>query len=226
MQPDLPQTEIAIVEITNAFRKENALNALRPNATLTATARAFAQYLAKTDKFAHEADGRHPHERAVAQGYKYCFIAENLSLNMDSRGFSSLALAIQAMDGWKNSPGHRANLLHGHVTETGVAVVRVPYEHPKFVSVQLFGLPEEARVKFKIENKAGVAIQYALGETKHTLPANTIVTHATCEPEPLSFGVKTPHLRHAAPSDGETYVVRAAGAGQIAVDVTRRQGVR
>ena len=58
--PDLPQTEIAIVEMTNAFRKENKLGEVKPNAALTAAARAFADYLAKTGKFAHEADGREP----------------------------------------------------------------------------------------------------------------------------------------------------------------------
>ena len=53
--PDLPQTEIAIVEMTNAFRKESRLGEVKPNAALTAAARAFAEYLAKTGKFAHEA---------------------------------------------------------------------------------------------------------------------------------------------------------------------------
>ena len=58
--PDLPQTEIAIVEMTNAFRKDNKLAALKPNAALAAAARAFADYLGKSGKFAHEADGRQP----------------------------------------------------------------------------------------------------------------------------------------------------------------------
>ena len=60
MLPDLPQTEIAIVEMTNAFRKDNKLGALKPNAALTAAARAFADYLGRSGKFAHEADGRRP----------------------------------------------------------------------------------------------------------------------------------------------------------------------
>src|SRR2546421_476428 len=38
--PDLPQTEIAIVEMTNAFRKESRLGEVKPNAALTAAARA------------------------------------------------------------------------------------------------------------------------------------------------------------------------------------------
>ena len=85
--PDLPQTEIAIVEMTNAFRKDNKLAALAPNRALTLAARAFADYLGRSGKFAHEADGREPAQRAEAQGYRYCLVAENLGLNLDSRGF-------------------------------------------------------------------------------------------------------------------------------------------
>ena len=91
--PDLPQTEIAIVEMTNAFRKESRLGEVKPNAALTAAARAFAEYLAKTGKFAHEADGRQPAQRAEASGYRYCLVAENLAMNLDSRGFETRALA-------------------------------------------------------------------------------------------------------------------------------------
>jgi uncharacterized protein YkwD len=43
--PDLPQTEIAIVKMTNAFRRQNALQELRPNAAQTTAARAYAECL-------------------------------------------------------------------------------------------------------------------------------------------------------------------------------------
>ena len=153
--PDLPQTEIAIVEMTNAFRKDNKLGALKPNAALTAAARAFADYLGKSGKFGHEADGRQPAQRAEAQGYRYCTVAENLALNLDSRGFETQQLAREATEGWKGSPGHRANMLRPHVTEIGVAVVRAPDRDPKFISVQLFGRPEALKVQFTIENQGG-----------------------------------------------------------------------
>ena len=139
--PDLPQTEMAIVELTNAFRKESRLGEVKPNAALSAAARAFAAYLAKTGKFAHEADGRQPAQRAEAAGYRYCLVAENLAMNLDSRGFETRALASAAVEGWKNSPGHRANMLQRGATEIGVAIARAPDKDPKFISVQLFGRP-------------------------------------------------------------------------------------
>ncbi len=56
MLPDLPQTEIAIVEMTNAFRKASALQEVKPNPVLAAAARVFAQYNATTCTYVQDAD--------------------------------------------------------------------------------------------------------------------------------------------------------------------------
>ena len=208
--PDLPQTEIAIIDMTNAFRKESRLGTVKPNAALTTAARIFADYLAKTGKFAHEADGRGPAERVGAQGYHYCLVSENLAMNRDSRGFESRALARRAVDGWKNSPGHRANMLQPTVTEIGVAVSRAPDRDPKFISVQLFGRPEALKVEFRIENHAQAPIRYTLGEKTHTLPQRSIVTHASCDPRRLTFG-QLGTLQHFEARNGDRFVVRTRG---------------
>ncbi len=219
--PDLPQTEIAIVEMTNAFRKENRLGEVKPNAVLTATARAFAEYLAKTGKFAHEADGRQPGERAKAQGYRPCLVAENLALNLDSRGFETRVLARQVVEGWKNSPGHRANMVLPGATEIGVAVARATDQDPKFISVQLFGRPDTLIVKFQIANQVGQAVRYVLGEQTQTLPAHAIVTHMSCGLEQLTFE-KTSAAQRFEPRNGGSFVVRAGTRGAIAVDLDRK----
>jgi hypothetical protein len=221
MLPDLPQTEIAIVEMTNAFRKDSKLGEVKPNRALAAAARAFADYLAMTGKFAHEADGRAPHQRAEAQGYRYCLISENLAMNLDSRGFESRQLAREAVEGWKNSPGHRANMLQRGVTEIGVAVARAPGKDPKFISVQLFGRPESLKVKFSIENRAGSPVRYALGEESHTLPARATVTHTSCDPEQLTFEKTGRAVPRFAPGDGDRFILRAA-PGALTIDIERK----
>ena len=220
--PDLPQTEIAIVEMTNAFRKDNKLAALKPNAALAAAARAFADYLGKSGKFAHEADGRQPAQRAEAQGYRYCTVAENLALNLDSRGFETKALARNAVEGWKASPGHRANMLRPHVTEIGVAVVRAPDRDPKFISVQLFGRPDSLKVTFRIENRAGTQVSYTLGEETEELPARAIVTHTSCDPDQLTFEKAAASARRFTPRNGDHFVVRSGSGGGIAVSQERK----
>jgi hypothetical protein len=215
--PDLPKTEIAIVEMTNAFRKEMRLGEVKPNVALAAAARAFAQYLARTGKFAHEADGRKPAQRAEAQGYRHCSIAENLAMNLDSRGFDTRALAREAVEGWKNSPGHRANMLQAGVTEIGVAVVRAPDRSPKFITVQLLGRPESLKVEFRIENRADTPVRYKLGGETHALPARNIATHTTCDPALLTFENGGAGAQGLTPRNGESLIVRSRREG-IAVE--------
>jgi uncharacterized protein YegP (UPF0339 family) len=181
---------------------------------LAAAARGFAQYLAKTGKFAHEADGSEPQRRAEAQGYRYCLVAENLAMNLDSRGFESRQLAKEAVEGWKKSPGHRANMLQAGVTEIGVAVAQAPDKNPKYISVQLFGRPESLKIKFSLENRTSTAVPYALGAEAHTLPARTIVTHTMCDASLLTFenagtGVKF-DVRN-----GDKFTARAGPAGSV-----------
>lgn len=185
--PDLPQTEIAIIAMTNAFRSENKLAPVTPNKELAAAARWFAEYLAKTGKFAHEADGREPQQRAASHGYKYCMVGENLARNLDSRGFTSDRLASEAVEGWKASPPHRRTLLEPAVTEIGVAIARAPDKHPKFVSVQLFGRPESLKMEFEIRNAAGLPVAYTLAGEAHTIDPRSVTRHTTCLPGELSF---------------------------------------
>lgn len=222
MIPDLPQTEIAIVEMTNAFRKENELGALKPNAALTAAARAFAEYLGRSGKFGHEADGRKPAERAVSHGYRYCTLAENLALNLDSRGFETRQLARNAVEGWKGSPGHRANMLRPNVTEIGVGVVKAPDRDPKFISVQLFGRPESLKFEFSVENRAGRTVKYVLGGEVITLPARTIATYTRCEPEALVFEKAGKAAHPYEPRNGDRYVLRSKAREEIKVELKRK----
>ena len=220
--PDLPQTEVAIIEMTNAFRQEHKLAGLKPNAALTAAARAFAAYLGKTGKFAHEADGREPHQRAEAQGYRYCLVAENLAYNLDSRGFAASQLARDVVEGWKTSPGHRDNMLEKNATDIGVGVARAADKTPKFISVQLFGRPESLKVGFVIENHSSVSVNYTLGDEKETLPARATASHSSCEPGALVIDKAEPGALRLEPRDGDRFVLRQGAAGAIKVERARK----
>lgn len=223
--PDIPKTEIAIVEQTNAFRRSEKLGAVKPNAELTRTAKLFAEYLAKTDRFAHEADGRKPADRAKASGYRFCIVSENLALNLDSRGFSTNGLATQAVEGWKNSPGHRKNMVEPHVTEIGVGIARAPTGDPKFISVQLFGRPESFKYQFRVENKSAVSVRYAaLGKT-HTIEPRVIATHTACSPGEVVFERAGNMLTGAklvgrfTARDGALYAITTGSDGRARVEI-------
>ena len=170
LKPDVPKVELAIIEMTNQFRAEHKLGAVSRNAQLDAAARYFARYLARTGKFAHEADGRKPADRAKAHGYQFCQIAENLALHLDSRGFATRQLAGKAVTGWINSPGHRRNMLRPHVTQIGVAVAKAPFQ-PKYISVQLFGLPMSARYGYNVFNYSDFKVAYSDGSKTYHVRA-------------------------------------------------------
>ena len=185
--PDLPETEAAIVALTNTFRAENHLGAVTSNPALQAAARQFAAYLARTSTFDHTADGRQPSDRVKTAGYRACIVAENLALQQSSSGFEARVLAGRAVEGWKNSPPHRANMLQPEVTETGIGIAFSKDAVPKFLSVQVFGRPDSLKVEFKIENQAGIAVGYMLDGATRQVSHRAVITHTACAPQPITF---------------------------------------
>lgn len=223
MTPDLPQVEVAIIEMTNAFRRENRLGALKRNPTLDEAARSFAAYLARTGKFSHTADGRRPADRTQRVGYKHCRISENLALNVDSRGFRTRQLAHGAIKGWKNSPPHRKAMVDPYVTEIGVGVTKAVGEH-RYLSVQLFGRPRALQYQFTIRNTATQTVRYAYTGRDQRLPPRTEVQHTECNPAKVTFD-KIPEAnrrRNAGAAfetrNGDLFVVKTNRNGRLVVE--------
>jgi hypothetical protein len=221
--PDLPNTEAAIIQQTNAFRAEQRLAAVVQNPVLTRAARAYAEFLARSGLFAHEADGKRPQERTQAAGYRHCIVAENLAMNQDSRGFETRALATQAVDGWKGSPPHRAAMLHPEVTEIGVGIAKAPQEREKYISVQLFGRPESLKYVFRIDNRADVAVRYTFSGRTHALPVRGAVEHTACTGGGVSIEGVASEFKA---SDGTLFRLTGGGARPLRVDVLAGDGPR
>ena len=225
--PDIPTTEAAIIEMTNSVRAREKLGPVAPDKALAAAARAFAAYLAKTNTFSHTAGGKQPSERAAATGYQHCQIAENLALSSDSRGFEARALAKDTMEGWLNSPGHRANLLAPYVTDIGVAVALVPDKDPKYVMVQLVGRPQSLATEFQISNATKMSVRYSLASESHSIEPGMGVKHTICQPKTIAFetaGGKPLASRFDA-KDGQVYTLTAK-SGAVTVEVTARDRVK
>ncbi len=118
---DAGTVKAAVFTETNAYRASKNLPRLQQNAALEAAATAYAAYLAEHEKMGHTADGSNPAKRVSAQGYKWCFISENVwSSFRKPETTLSEDLARQAMNGWKASPGHNANLLEKRAHEIGI----------------------------------------------------------------------------------------------------------
>jgi hypothetical protein len=225
--PDIPATEAAIIELTNAFRQSEKLAPVKPNPTLTHAAKLFAEYLAKSGRFAHEADGRKPEERVKAAGYSFCMTAENLALDQDSRGYTVAKLSWQMVEGWKNSPGHRRNLLAPSATEIGVGIARATAnKDPKYLAVQLFGRPDSLRYTLKIENRATSAVSYTLNGASNSINPRVTVTHSSCQPGPLVF-VRAGNWLTGSKIDsrfetrnGTQYILKTGATGGVVVETT------
>lgn len=124
-----------VVYLVNLERAQHALPPLRVNPRLTADAQLQAAQIAETGMLDHVIlSGPYPTPRlrAEAAGYAWNALGENLAL-----GFTDAPSAVAA---WMQSPGHRANILAGGYSETGV--VLAPDARGRLIFVQTFGAPE------------------------------------------------------------------------------------
>jgi uncharacterized protein YkwD len=102
-----------VVTLTNNFRRQNGLTALTLNSKLTAAAQKHTQNMALQDFFDHTGrDGSSLGQRISAEGYKWSMVAENIG--------AGYGTAADVVNGWINSPGHRANLLNPGLKQIGV----------------------------------------------------------------------------------------------------------
>jgi uncharacterized protein YkwD len=93
-----------LLAATNQARATNGLGALTLNAKLNSGAQAKAQDMIAKNYWAHNApDGTQPWKFFTAYGYQYQKAGENLAYGFDGSN--------QAVNGWMNSAGHRANIL-------------------------------------------------------------------------------------------------------------------
>ena len=102
-----------VVDRTNAERARHGLPPLTPDARLAAAAQAHSADMVRRGFFAHESpDGRQVWDRAVAEGYAYRKVAENIAAGQRT--------ADEVVRGWMDSQGHRANILDRDLTQIGV----------------------------------------------------------------------------------------------------------
>ncbi|MFZ2414870.1 MAG: CAP domain-containing protein [Minisyncoccia bacterium] len=127
-----------IVEMTNQTRVKEGLNALEVNPELSAAAAAKAEDMIKNGYFAHFSPTNvSPWFWIKQNGYNYKYAGENLAMNFGETD--------QVINGWLNSPTHKANLLNSKYQDIGVAVLSGQVNgQSRVVVVQMFGSPKVA----------------------------------------------------------------------------------
>lgn len=104
----------SILPEVNAFRAAHGQSALADDARLASAAQAHADDMAANSYFSHTSlDGSSAGDRVKAQGYRFCFVAENIAQGQKG--------ATAALAGWQASEGHRKNMLSPHATQIGMA---------------------------------------------------------------------------------------------------------
>ena len=115
-KPQQLTQESILAAVNEARRINGGHKPLTYNVALEAAARSQANLMAGKDQLAHNL-GLTLRERVTAAGYDGA-VGENIA-----GGQQSLQ---QAIEGWLNSPGHRATLLSDKFTEFGLAAAYVP----------------------------------------------------------------------------------------------------
>ncbi len=211
-QPDKSEAAKRVIMLTNQFREQEKLTRVEVNPQLQKTAQYFADYMARTHRYGHQADGSTPDERTKKFGYDYCIVAENIAYEFNSAGFTTPELASEFFEGWKASPGHRKNMLDPDVIETGLAIAQ-GVDSGYFFAVQVFGRPKSKAVEFTITNDAPIAVEYKMGDRTFTLEPRHIRTHQVCRLRDLAFQWPDGQgeSRTVQPNHGDHFVVTQEG---------------
>lgn len=134
--PSAYLTKNGIILWTNIMRKQAGLSPLSEDSLLNQSAQNKLNDMFANQYFAHDSPGGVVLSDLVANvGYAYITIGENLALG----NFADDKALVQ---GWMDSPGHRANILKSSYEEIGVAVGQQLYEgRLTWMAVQHFGRP-------------------------------------------------------------------------------------
>jgi len=185
---NIETVESLVIQATNAFRASENLSRLERNSKLDKAARSFAEHLANGGAFTHESGGTTPEIRVFQAGYQACVIAENLARHYSSAGFTTTELADKLVQGWKDSPAHRKNMLEHDTFDTGIAVVHRSHNGIEdFYAVQLLGTLESATVNFRVLNRSDFAVAYRVNEKSFTLNPNMGRGHGRCATPDVQF---------------------------------------
>jgi uncharacterized protein YkwD len=118
--PATAQMEAQVRQRINAIRQKQGLSQLRNNEKLAQVARNYSQQMAEKKFFSHTSpEGSTMVQRVQSARIFYLMVGENLF--MCTNVPQPVPSAVQ---GWMDSPGHRANILRPEYRETGIGVWR------------------------------------------------------------------------------------------------------
>lgn len=132
-------SDAGLLEETNKRRAGEGLQPLTLNTKLDHAAQLKAQDMKDKNYWAHTApNGREPWDFIVDQQYSYKKAAENLAFGFDN--------SRSTLNGWMNSPGHRANVMDPDLKEVGFGIMNASNYQSKgeeTIVVAMYGTPAD-----------------------------------------------------------------------------------
>ena len=125
----------AAQSMISGFRRNNGLGIVVLDDKLMKLAEEQARAMASKNRFEHDAAG--PFTQRIKRGYDAKVAVENIGA-----GYHTLA---EAFSGWRDSPPHRANMLHSGVTKMGIAAVYSPKSKYKVFWALILAAPDDRR---------------------------------------------------------------------------------
>jgi uncharacterized protein YkwD len=125
----------AAQSMISGFRRNNGLGIVMLDDKLMKLAEEQARAMASKNRFEHDAAG--PFQKRIKRSYDAKVAVENIGA-----GYHTLA---EAFSGWRDSPPHRANMLHSGVTKMGIAAVYSPKSKYKVFWALILAAPDDRR---------------------------------------------------------------------------------
>jgi uncharacterized protein YkwD len=126
----------AAASMISGYRRNNGLGLVSLDDTLMRMAEQQALAMASKNRFEHDAAGPFA-QRIKRSGYDAKVAVENIGA-----GYHTLA---EAFSGWRDSPPHRANMLHSGVTKMGIAAAYAPNTKYKVFWSLILAAPDDHR---------------------------------------------------------------------------------
>jgi len=126
----------AAASMISGYRRNNGLGLVSLDDHLMRAAEEQARAMASKNRFEHDAAGPFA-QRVKRSGYDAKVAVENIGA-----GYHTLA---EAFSGWRDSPPHRANMLHSQVTKMGIAAVYSPNSKYKVFWALILAAPDDRR---------------------------------------------------------------------------------
>jgi uncharacterized protein YkwD len=126
----------AAASMISGYRKNNGLGTVALDPKLMKLAETHARNMAARNKLEHTVGGAFS-ERIERSGFGAKVAVENIGA-----GYHTLA---EAFSGWRDSPSHRANMLHRSVTKMGIAAAYAPGTKYKVFWALILAAPDDRR---------------------------------------------------------------------------------